>query len=75
MNSLYVPLDEFGDEELTKQWTVLNKTDAAGNYLISDNYFSLSNESTLNYNKETLDRVIEDPIDSKIPHERPEFSR
>ena len=53
LNSLYVPLDEFSDEELTKQWTVLNKTDAAGNYLISDNYFSLSNESTLNYNKET----------------------
>ena len=64
-----MPLNKFGDEELTKQWTVLNKTDAAGNYLISDNYFSLSNESTLNYNKETLDRVIEDLIDSKIPHE------
>ena len=41
-----------------------------GIYLISDNYFSLSNASTLNYNKETLDRVIEDLIDSKIPHER-----
>ena len=64
-----MPLDKIGDKELTKQWTVRNKADAAGNQLIKDNYFSLSNASTLNYNKETLDRVIEDLIDSKIPHE------
>ena len=70
LDSYYSPLNELDGKELTKQWTILNKTDAAGNPIISDNYYSLSNGSTLNYNKETIDRIIEDIIDSKVPNEK-----
>ena len=70
LNSYYSPLNELDGEELTKRWTILNKTDAAGNHIISDNYYSLSNGSTLNYNKDTMDRILEDIIDSKVPGEK-----
>ena len=69
INSYYTPLNELDAEELTNRWMIFNETDAFGNHLISDNYYSLLNGSTLNYDKSTMDRIFADLIDSKVPRE------
>ena len=60
----YVPVNEMDPQKLTERWKIFNKTDNYGNHLIGDNYYALLNG--LNYNKTTLDKILEDIIDSKV---------